>query len=119
VLFVIMVLLAIFSTGVAMLLASANVYFTDITYLWAIVAQLLFYATPVIWDPETVGNKTLTNIASLGPTGAFVMAIHQVLYDLQMPSLARFAQLTVYALVSVGIGAWGFSRLSPKFAEIL
>jgi ABC-type polysaccharide/polyol phosphate export permease len=119
VLFVIMVLLAIFSTGVALLLASANVYFTDITYLWAIVAQLLFYATPVIWDPETVGNKTLTNIASLGPTGAFVMAIHQVLYDLQMPSLARFAQLTVYALVSVGIGAWGFSRLSPKFAEIL
>ena len=57
VLFVIMVLLAIFSTGVAMLLASANVYFNDVTYLWAIAAQLLFYATPVIWDPESVGSR--------------------------------------------------------------
>ena len=67
VLFVIMVLLAIFSTGVAMLLASANVYFNDVTYLWAIAAQLLFYATPVIWDPESVGEPWLTNIASWLP----------------------------------------------------
>jgi ABC-type polysaccharide/polyol phosphate export permease len=119
VLFVIMVLLAIFSTGVAMLLASANVFFNDITYLWAIAAQLLFYATPVIWDPESVGEPWLTNIASWLPTGAFVMAIHEVMYDLHMPSLARFTQLTLYALVSLAIGAWGFNRLSPKFAEVL
>ena len=60
VLFVIMVLLAIFSTGVAMLLASANVYFNDVTYLWAIAAQLLFYATPVIWDPR-VGRREVAD----------------------------------------------------------
>jgi ABC-type polysaccharide/polyol phosphate export permease len=114
-----MVLLAIFSTGVAMLLASANVFFNDITYLWAIAAQLLFYATPVIWDPESVGEPWLTNIASWLPTGAFIMAVHEVMYDLHMPSLARFTQLTLYAGASLAIGAWGFNRLSPKFAEVL
>jgi ABC-type polysaccharide/polyol phosphate export permease len=119
VLFVIMVLLAVFSTGIALLLASANVYFSDITYLWAIAAQLLFYATPVIWDPETVGEPWLTRIASWIPPGAYITAVHEVMYDLHMPSLARFAQLTGYAVISLCVGAWGFNRLSPKFAEIL
>jgi ABC-type polysaccharide/polyol phosphate export permease len=119
VLLLIMVLLAIFTAGVALLLASANVFFSDISYLWAIAAQLLFYATPVIWNPENVGKPRLTDLASWGPTGGFVMAIHEVLYDLQMPSPARFLQLAVYASVSFAIGAWAFGRLSPRFAEEL
>jgi len=41
------------------------------------------------------------------------------MYDLHTPSLARFAQLTVYAAASLAIGAWGFNRLSPRFAEVL
>src|SRR4029078_13154571 len=84
VLFVIMVLLAIFSTGVAMLLASANVFFNDITYLWAIAAQLLFYATPVIWDPESVGEPWLTIIASWLPTGAIIMVVPELVYYQQI-----------------------------------
>lgn len=119
VLLVIMVLLAIFTSGVALLLASANVFFSDISYLWAIASQLLFYATPVIWNPDTVGKPRLTDIASWGPTGGYIVAIHQVMYDLDMPSLERFAQMTGYALISFVIGAWAFGRLSPRFAEEL
>jgi ABC-type polysaccharide/polyol phosphate export permease len=119
VLFVIMVLLAVFTTGVALLLASANVFFTDVSYLWSIGSQLLFYATPVIWNPDTVGHVALNRIANWGPTGAYVSAVHAVMYDLRMPSAARFTQLAVYAAVTFAIGAWVFDRLSPKFAEEL
>jgi ABC-type polysaccharide/polyol phosphate export permease len=119
VLLVIMILMAIFTTGVALLLASANVFFNDVSYLWNIGSQLLFYATPVIWNPETVGKPALRQVANWGPTGAFVRAINDVMYDLRMPSLERFGQLTFYALVSFAIGMWVFNRLSPKFAEEL
>jgi hypothetical protein len=47
------------------------------------------------------------------------MAMHETLYDLHMPSLARFAQLTLYALLSLALGAWAFNKLSPRFAEEL
>ena len=119
VLLLIMVLLAIFTAGVALLLASANVFFSDISYLWAITAQLLFYATPVIWDPDNVGKPRLSDLASWGPTGSFVMAIHEVMYDLHMPSPERFLQMALYAFTSFAIGAWAFGRLSPRFAEEL
>ena len=48
VLLLILVLLALFTTGVALVLAAANVFFHDVNYLWGILAQMLFYATPVI-----------------------------------------------------------------------
>lgn len=119
VMLLILVLLAVFSTGVALFLASANAFFSDVSYLWTIASQLLFYATPIIWNPETVGNSILTHVASWGPTGSFVMAMHEVLYDLQMPSLLRFTQLILYSGVSLAIGAWTFAKLSPRFAEEL
>lgn len=119
VVFLVLVLLAIFSTGVALLLAAGNAFFNDVSYLWTIASQLLFYSTPIIWNPETVGNPVLTHIASWGPTGAFVMALQELLYDLQMPSTLRLLQLTIYAAISFAFGAWAFNKLSPRFAEEL
>jgi ABC-type polysaccharide/polyol phosphate export permease len=118
VLFVVLLLLAVFSTGVALLLASLNAFFNDITYLWSIAAQLLFYASPVIWNPEAA-DPWLGKVASWGPTGGFIVAAHQVTYSLEWPSTLRFVQMSVYALTAFVVGAWVFSRLSPRFAEEL
>jgi ABC-type polysaccharide/polyol phosphate export permease len=105
---------------VALLLASANVFFNDVSYLWNIAVQLMFYSTPIIWDPDmVVGNEWLTRLASWGPTGGFVVAIHQVMYDMRMPSALRFGQMIGYAVLSFALGAWVFNRLSPRFAEEL
>jgi ABC-type polysaccharide/polyol phosphate export permease len=119
VMLLILVLLGVFSTGVALFLSAANAFFSDVSYLWTIASQLLFYSTPIIWNPENVGKPVLTHIASWGPTGSYVMAMQEVLYDLQMPSVLRFTQLTIYAAVSLAVGAWTFAKLSPRFAEEL
>lgn len=118
VLLVILVLLALFTTGVALTLAAANVFFHDVNYLWGIVAQLLFYATPIIYDANNPSiPRTLRLISAHGPTGSYVTAVRNVLYDLRMPSLRDFAALVVYAGVAFAFGNFAFSRLSPRFAE--
>ena len=50
VLLLVLLLLAMFTTGVALTLSAANVFFHDVNYLWGILAQLLFYASPIIYD---------------------------------------------------------------------
>ncbi len=117
VLVLLMVLLAVFTTGVALALAAANVFYHDVNYLWSILAQILFYATPVIWSPATVGVPWLTRIADLNPTGSFIIAAHNVTYDLRLPGPSRWAYLIVIAFGTFAIGAWVFNQLSPKFAE--
>jgi ABC-type polysaccharide/polyol phosphate export permease len=110
-------LLALFTTGVALILSAANVFYHDVNYLWGILAQILFYATPVIYNPATIDLAALRVISNYGPTGSFIVALHNVLYDMRMPGIGRLAQLVVLAFGSFFLGSWVFNRLSPRFAE--
>jgi ABC-type polysaccharide/polyol phosphate export permease len=117
VLLLILGLLALFTTGVALALAAANVFYHDVNYLWGILSQILFYATPIIYNPATIDVRALRLVANYGPTGSFITAIHNVVYDLRFPSTVRMVQLVVLAFGMFFIGAWIFNRLSPRFAE--
>ena len=117
-LMVILLLLALFTTGVALMFAAANVFFHDVNYLWGILAQLLFYATPIIYDANSPKiPRSLRLISAHSPTGSFITAVRNVMYDLTMPSLRDFAVLIGYSLVAFTFGTFVFTRLSPRFAE--
>ncbi|MEP7203484.1 MAG: ABC transporter permease [Ilumatobacteraceae bacterium] len=118
VLLLILLLLALFTTGVALTLAAANVFFHDVNYLWGIVSQLLFYMTPIIYDASNPNiPRSLRLIAAHGPTGSFITAVRHVMYDLKMPPIRDFGIMAVYALVAFWFGTFVFGRLSPRFAE--
>jgi ABC-type polysaccharide/polyol phosphate export permease len=117
VLLVVLGFMALFTTGVALMLSAANVFFHDVNYLWGILAQILFYATPIIYNPATVSIEALRWVANYGPTGSFITAIHNVVYDLRMPGWGRLAQLAVMSIGVFALGSWVFGRLSPRFAE--
>jgi ABC-type polysaccharide/polyol phosphate export permease len=113
----VLIMLGLFSTGVALVLSAANVFYHDVNYLWGILSQILFYATPVIYTPESVTLKPLKIIAAYGPTGTFITALHEILYDLRIPSVPRLGQITVLSVATFMIGLWAFNRMSPRFAE--
>jgi ABC-type polysaccharide/polyol phosphate export permease len=116
-LFFILAMLALFSAGVGLMLSAANVFYHDVNYLWGIVSQILFYATPVIYDPANISLPALRFVANYGPTGSFITSIHNVVYDFRFPGFGRMAQLVVLGVGTFFIGAWVFSQLAPKFAE--
>jgi ABC-type polysaccharide/polyol phosphate export permease len=109
--------LALFTSGVALALSAANVFFHDVNYLWSIAVQLLFYATPIIYQPSFITVDWLRAIVEHGPTGTFITAVHDIVYDLQMPGTWVLVRLVVMSAVVFALGAWVFGRLSPRFAE--
>ena len=117
VLLLVLILLSLFTTGLALMLAAANVFYHDVNYLWGILAQILFYATPIIYNPATIEVPALRWIANYGPTGSFITAVHEIMYDLRMPGIGRFVQLAVIGFGTFFVGAWVFNKLSPRFAE--
>ena len=63
-------MLAIFATGLAMLLSSLYVYFRDAQPIWDVVTQIVFYASPVIVPLSSVQAKLsplLVKIYMLNP----------------------------------------------------
>ncbi len=81
-----MVLLAIFTAGVSMFLAGANVFFRDLQELIVVIFQVWFYATPVIYPFAFVAKEgsatamVFEKIILANPMTWFVKLFHDGMY---------------------------------------
>lgn len=55
--FIPMLYVLVFSTGVGLILAVLNVFFRDIEYIWDVLTKLLFYMVPVVYPLQRITTK--------------------------------------------------------------
>jgi ABC-type polysaccharide/polyol phosphate export permease len=114
------VLLAVFATGIAMALSVLAVYFRDMSYLWAIVTQVWFWATPIVYPPtllESEAPQWVNSILKLNPLNGFVGVYRRLLYDAGAPGLPTMVGLVVISFASLFIGWTIFHRMSRRLPE--
>jgi ABC-type polysaccharide/polyol phosphate export permease len=125
---VLMLLLAAFATGIALMLSVANVYFRDAAHVVTIGLQVLFYATPVIYplslvqdvSPDSlVARLHIDKIYFANPLVHYVEAFRDVLYEHDVPGLGTTAFVVLSAVASLGIGWLVFNRFAGRLAEEL
>ena len=125
-----MILLALFATGVAMLLAIANVYFRDTQHFVAILFQAWFYLTPILYPVSfvaeqsedigpLVGSVTTIDLYRLNPMGRFVEVFRNLLYDNRWPDLDSVLLCVGWTAAALVLGGWVFRRNQSKLAEVL
>ena len=113
-------LLAVFASGYALALSVLSVYFKDLNYLWAIVTQVWFFLTPVVYGPEVLQANVPTwgqNLIRLNPMVHFVSAYRDSLYHARTPDLGKIGVLIVCAGVSLTIGWMVFTRFGRRLPE--
>ena len=118
--------LAVFIAGLAMLLSALFVRFRDVKPIWDVVLQGLFYATPVIYAIEVIPSVKAQHIVMLNPVSAIIQQIRHAVIDPGAPTAAQAIggteRLLIPALVVVGVfalGFWVFNREAPRVAEEL
>ncbi len=126
---VLMVLLAFFAVGVAMLLSVANVYFRDTQYLVGIVFQVWFYLTPILYPVSLVasreemawgvGGVSLLNLYLANPMAEYVEAFRALLYHNRLPELSNVLACVIWAAVAFVVGYRVFQRHEKGLAEAL
>ncbi|MEP7368007.1 MAG: ABC transporter permease [Dermatophilaceae bacterium] len=125
-----MILLALFSTGVAMMLSIANVYFRDTQHFVSILFQAWFYLTPILYPISLVakqsarmgplfGDVTVLDLYQLNPMVQFIEVFRNLMYDNRMPTLSTVAACVVWTAVVIAIGSWVFDRNQKNLAEAL
>jgi ABC-2 type transport system permease protein len=137
----ILALLTIFSTGLAMLLSAMFVRFRDISPIWEVVSQIIFYGSPVIIPlakvretllyPKPPGHSTsldhfLYHLYMLNPLVTVfqqfrhAMVTHATISAGQaLGSWAGLLQPLGVALAVFALGFWVFNRSAPFVAENL
>lgn len=85
----------ILALGCSLFLAAAYVKFRDLNYIWEVILQAGFYATPIIYPLQMINNEFIEKILLLNP---MAMAIQGARYDL----------VTHETLTTFGVwdGAW-------------
>jgi ABC-2 type transport system permease protein len=130
----IIAMLTVLTTGVAMLLSALFVKFRDIQPIWDVLAQILFYASPVIIPVETVREKlahgrldhVLYHIYLLNPLVAIFQQFRHAMINHATLSAGQAygswaALLEPLALVVAifVVGFWVFNSAAPHIAEDL
>jgi lipopolysaccharide transport system permease protein len=115
---IIIFLFFIIALGTSLILAALNVYYRDIQYIWALILQIGFFATPVIY-PLSVFPPYLLKILSYNPLAQVIFLARDVTLYSKEPNLASFVFVIFIAVIILGMGYAIFTRLEPQFAEEL
>ena len=103
--------------GFALAIASLNVFFRDLERLLGLAMTVLFYITPVIYEPKMV-PAVLQPMIVFNPFTHIVIAWRELLLNGTMNWRAA-GTAALIALVAAVLGQLVFSRLRWKFAEAL
>jgi ABC-2 type transport system permease protein len=130
----IILMLSVLGMGMAMLLSALFVRFRDISPIWEVLSQILFYSAPVILPAETVHEKLehgtfnhiLYHIYTLNPlVPIFQQFRHTMINHATLGAegimgswLALLEPTAIVAALFV-VGFWYFNREAPHIAEDL
>ena len=115
--------LFIFALALAFFLSAAFVRYRDVNYIWEVVVQGAFYATPILYPLSLVPHNA-AKILMLNPIAQIIQDVRYVLitpesqtitqlYESRAIRLAPFAMAIVLVVVSAGY----FRSRSKYFAE--
>ena len=126
-----MVLLALFASGIALMLSIANVHFRDTQYFVTLVLQMWMYLTPIIYpfsivqaESDKIGGLgdtsiTIADLYQLNPMVHFVELFRQLLYDNRWPDTSVWVWCVTAAVVTFVVGVVVFKRSEKSLAEEL
>jgi ABC-2 type transport system permease protein len=122
-------MLAVLSTGVAMLLSSLFIYFRDIQPIWEVVCQVIFYASPTIVSITLVEqhlSHSLVRVYMLNPLAVVLQSFRHAVINHATPGasevLGSHVLLLAPILFVVAVFVAGFvvfNRTAPFVAENL
>ncbi|MDG6256469.1 MAG: ABC transporter permease [Methanomicrobiaceae archaeon] len=112
----IIAILFVLAVGVSLALAALNVFFRDVQFIWAVVLQAGFFATPILY-PITIFEGLLQEILLLNPLAHILTAARDTIIYATPASSTGLAYAAVVSFVVLGLGYAIFYRFEPRFSE--
>jgi len=122
------VLLFALAAGLAMMLSALYVRFRDVAIIWAVVAQTLFYATPILYPlgEKGLNDPSIEHLLMINPLAVIFEQVRVWILEPSAPTaseaaggpLPLIAAGTIFVAICA-LGAWIFARRAPGIAEEL
>ena len=118
--------LLVYSAAVGALLADLYVPFRDMALIWEIVAQLMFWGSPIIYPIENIHSGFLRDLILCNPLADIIAQTRHVLIDPNAPSVTEAFSNPALIVIPIGIGVGIlvastllYRWITPRIAEQL
>ncbi len=106
--------LVLVTTGLALILAVANVFFEDTLHLSEVALQALYFLSPVLYSRDRLPPE-LMKFLVLNPLFFQIESLRDILFFGVVPDGAAFALNTIASLCILALGLLIFRRSEDKF----
>ncbi len=109
-----LVLLLIFCWSISVLASFVSVYFHDVSQMTEVTFQILFFLTPIVYDPSMIVSKGLTPLLSVNPIVAYLEIIRTPLVTGQVPIAWAFVKASIITACSASMAMAVIARFEKK-----
>jgi ABC-2 type transport system permease protein len=120
----ILVQIYLFAVGVSLFLAAAFVKYRDISHIWEVILQALFYLTPILYPLTTITNVSFQKLLLINPMAQAIQDARNVLVTNHTLTIAEVFHTPAARLIPLGIsvavlilGVLYFKKEAKYFAE--
>jgi len=111
-------LLGLFSIGIAWVVSALHVYLRDTAQVLSVLLTLWFWLTPIMISGERYPMR-LRFLIAINPMAYLVKAYRERLMSYRPPDVRELAIVAAYAFVTFIIGGLFFRHLKRGFADVL
>jgi len=104
--------------GLSLALSALNIYFRDVQFIWRVVVQVGFFATPILY-PITIFPEKIRWIVMLNPMAQIIIMMRNCILYGTPPEVLSLAYVALSTLALLFVGYVIFDRLEPRFAEAI
>ena len=106
----------VFSLGLILGLSAINIYIKDTEYIVQFFINMLFYATPILYQ-STLFPEKIRWILYLNPMTQIVEAYRNIFLYHQLPDVKGILYVIIVSLIIFALGLVIFRKLEKGFAE--
>jgi ABC-2 type transport system permease protein len=110
------ILVALFSLGVGLILASYSIFFPDIAEMYPVFLRALIYMSPVIVPEDRLAAILDGWVLKINPLYYLIKIFRQLIVEGTIPSIRIFGISILISLLFLVFGLLIFTARSDKFA---
>ena len=104
--------------GLSLTLSALNVFFRDTQFIWRLIVQIGFFATPILY-PITIFPEKIRWIVMLNPMAQIITMMRDCILYRISPEPMNLAYVALSTLIVFLLGYVVLDKLEPKFAEAI
>jgi len=112
----ILLFLFLISLGLTLALSALNVFFRDVQFIWQVILQAGFFATPILYTLDMF-PAYLQKIILLNPIARIIISARDTIIYSLPASTNDMVYMFFSSIVFLFVGYLIFRKMEPKFAE--